>query len=155
MKPESFDALTKWLATRESRRRALQQIGGSLGGGALAGLVPADQTDKCAIFCAEVFGVSLATVTCTAQAALHTGLCYSCGPASPGGGVAPAAICCTRNAHGFCTSTKSATCCGSGQTCQSGTCVSPTTTTTRAPGQTTTTTMGPPTTPRSPQISLW
>jgi len=40
MKPKTFDALTKILATSESRRHALQKILGVLGGGSLATLLP-------------------------------------------------------------------------------------------------------------------
>ena len=142
MKPESFDAFTKWLATSESRRKALRQIGGSLGGGALAaalfpGLALADNS-ACAHFCASVFGADTpAADQCTSDAAHGTGLCYTCGSASPGG---TKPICCPTNPDGTCSNYSSATCCSEGQVCQNGSCVTPTTTTT----------MGPPTTPGNP-----
>ncbi len=123
MKPGTFDAFTKALATPNSRRQALRRIGGILGGTALAGILPgvalADNSD-CAHFCNSVFAPGSARGQCKSDAAHGTGLCYTCGPASPGGSQA---ICCPQNADGTCTSYSSATCCGSGQTCTNGTCV--------------------------------
>jgi hypothetical protein len=40
MKPKTFDAFTKALATPESRRSALQKVLGMLGAGSLAALLP-------------------------------------------------------------------------------------------------------------------
>ncbi len=139
MEPSRFDELTKALATATSRRQALRRIAGMLGGTVLAGLFPglalADNS-ACAHFCADVFGADTpAAGQCTSDAAHHKGLCYSCGPASPGG---TKPICCPENSSGYCTNYSSAICCTSGQTCQNGQCVNPTTTTT------TTTTTKPP-----------
>src|SRR5438105_3231045 len=129
MKPSIFDEVTKAMATAPTRREALRRIGGILGGTALAGLFPGLALAKnktCAQFCASVFGDNTpADEQCAADAAHHTGLCYSCGPASPGG---EKHICCPQNPDGTCTSYSSATCCSGGQTCQGGTCVTPTTT---------------------------
>ncbi|HJT59484.1 MAG TPA: hypothetical protein VJ761_23450 [Ktedonobacteraceae bacterium] len=126
MESNIFDEVTKALATSTSRRQALRRIGGILGGTALAGLFPglalADNSG-CAHFCTSVFGGDTpAQAQCASDAAHHTGLCYSCGPASPGG---TKPICCTKNGSGFCTSYSSATCCSGGQVCQNGTCVTP------------------------------
>ncbi len=77
----------------------------------------------CAQWCAAVFGDNTpADEQCSAAAAHHTGLCYSCGPQSSGGGVAPSSICCTRNSSGYCSSYSNATCCGSSATCLGGSC---------------------------------
>src|SRR5947208_3338442 len=125
MESNIFDEVTKAIATATSRRQALRRIAGIVGGTALAGLFPglalADNS-ACAHFCASVFGADTpAASQCTSDAAHHTGLCYTCGPASPGG---TQPICCPQNPDGTCTSYSSATCCGSGQTCQNGACVS-------------------------------
>src|SRR5262245_32752409 len=130
MDPAKFDELTKVLATASSRRQALRRIGGILGGTALAGLFPgvalADNS-ACAHCCSTVFGGDTpAQAQCTSDAAHHTGLCYTCGPASPGG---TQPICCQENPDGTCTSYSSATCCSSDQICSNGQCVTPTTTT--------------------------
>ena len=124
MKERFFDDVTKALATPTTRRQALRRIGGILGGTALAGLFPglvlADNSG-CAHFCNAVFGGDTpASAQCATDAAHGTGLCYSCGPASPG---STQPICCPTNPNGTCTSYSSATCCGSGQTCTNGTCV--------------------------------
>ena len=123
MKESIFDDVTKALATATSRRQALRRIGGILGGTALAGLFPglalADNS-ACAHFCNSVFGPGPDRGKCKSDAAHGTGLCYTCGPASPGG---TQPICCPQNPDGTCTSYSSATCCGSGQTCTNGTCV--------------------------------
>jgi hypothetical protein len=77
---------------------------------------------SCAQFCAGVFGEGTsAHEQCAAAAAHHTGLCYTCGPASPGG---TSPICCPQTSSGVYTSYSAATCCSSGQTCQNGTCTS-------------------------------
>ena len=125
MEPSKFDELTKAIATATTRRQALRRIGGILGGTALAGLFPglalADNS-ACAHFCVAVFGDDTpAAIQCATDAAHHTGLCYSCGPASPGG---TQPICCPQNPNGTCASYSSATCCSGGQFCQNGTCVS-------------------------------
>jgi cell division septation protein DedD len=154
MEPEKFEAFTKAIATATSRRQALRRIGAMLGGTALAGLFPglakADNS-ACAHFCAKVFGADTpAAGRCTRDAAHHKGLCYTCGPASPGG---EKPICCPHHRNGTCTSYSSATCCADGQVCQNGTCVTPTTTTTAPPTTTSappTTTTVPPTTTTSP-----
>ena len=144
MESRKFDALTKAIATATSRRQALRRIGGILGGTALAGLFPGfAQVDNsaCAHFCDTVFGVDTpAASQCVSDAAHRKGLCYTCGPSSPGG---TKPICCSQNPDGTCTGYSSATCCSGGQVCQNGTCVSPTTTTI-AP---TTTTIAPTTIP--------
>jgi len=128
-----FDELTKALATPTSRRQTLHRIGGALAGGLLATLLPEGVLAKgggnsaCAHFCAEVFGADTpAADQCTSDAAHHKGLCYTCGPASSGGGVA-SSICCSRNGSGYCSSYSSAHCpCDTSQclTCQNSTCVS-------------------------------
>jgi hypothetical protein len=122
MKETIFDELTKAIATSTSRRQAIQRIGGILGGTALAGLFPglalANNSD-CAHFCNSIFAPGPARGQCTSDAAHHTGLCYTCGPASPGG---TKPICCPENSNGQCTSYSSATCCSGGQACQNGTC---------------------------------
>src|SRR5215471_19279260 len=123
MEPSRFDELTKALATATSRRQALRRIGGILGGTALAGLFPgvalADNS-ACAHFCSTVFGGDTpAQAQCTSDAAHHTGLCYTCGPASPGG---TQPICCQENPDGTCSSYSGATCCGSSATCLNGSC---------------------------------
>jgi len=128
MEPTKFDDLTKALATSTSRRQALRRIGGFLGGTALAGLFPGlalASNSACAHFCNAVFGAGTpAASQCTSDAAHHKGLCYTCGPSSPGG---TKPICCPGNGS-HCSSYSSATCCTSGQTCQSGQCVTPCTT---------------------------
>ncbi len=138
MDPTKFDTLTKTLATPDTRRQALRRIGGALtgalvGGGALTGglrafLFPgqalaAGSNRDCALFCTAVFGPGPDRGKCLSDAAHGTGLCSTCGPASPGGGLPPQSICCSRNPSGFCSSYSSATCCGSNQTCQNGQCV--------------------------------
>ena len=124
MKENIFDELTKTMATSTSRREALRRIGGILGGAALAGLFPglalADNS-ACAHFCDSVFDPGPDRGKCKSDAAHGTGLCYTCGPASPGG---TKPICCPKNPDGTCSSYSSATCCSSGQTCTNGTCVS-------------------------------
>lgn len=108
MDPLKFDELTKVLATSTSRRQALKTIaattlGGILGLGGLGTAFAKNMT--CAQWCAAVFGDNTpADEQCSADAAHHRGLCYSCGPASPNGGVAPSSICCARNSSGYCSS---------------------------------------------------
>jgi hypothetical protein len=130
-----FDDLTKALATPSSRRQALQRIGGMLTGAIVAtwpfGHALADNSD-CAHFCNSVFDPGPARGQCKSDAAHGTGLCFTCGPASPGG---TQPICCPQNSDGTCTSYSSATCCSDGQVCQDGMCVTPTTTTTPPPCQ--------------------
>ena len=88
MKPNIFDDMTKAIATATTRRQALRRIAGILGGTALAGLFPglalADNSD-CAHFCNSVFDPGPDRGQCKSDAAHGTGLCYTCGPASPGG----------------------------------------------------------------------
>ena len=124
MEPSKFNELTKAFATTTTRREALWRIGGILGGTALAGLFPGlalASNKTCAQFCESVFGMNTpAEEQCVADATHHKGLCYTCGPASPGG---TKPICCPQNPDGTCTSYSSATCCGSGQTCTNGACV--------------------------------
>jgi hypothetical protein len=136
-----FDELTKALATATTRRQALRRVGGILGGSALTGLFPglaqAHGADPCIRFCLSVFGEDLQTVECIVDAIFHKGLCYTCGPRSPGG---TKPICCTRNSHGKCSSYHRTTCCASGETCQNGQCVTPTTTTSTTTTTTSTTT---------------
>jgi len=124
MDPRKFEAFTKALATPNSRRQALRRIGGILGGTALAGLLPevalADNS-ACAHFCNSVFGGDTpAADQCAHDAAHHTGLCYTCGPASPGG---TQPICCPENPNGTCTSYSSATCCTIEEVCFQGSCL--------------------------------
>ena len=123
MEPSRFDELTKALATTTSRRQALKTIAAAtigsllgLGGGDLAFA----KNKTCAQWCASVFGDNTAAdEQCAADAAHHTGLCYTCGPASPGG---TQSICCPQNSDGTCTSYSSATCCGRSATCLNGSC---------------------------------
>lgn len=124
-----FDELTKTLAGSTTRRQALRAVTlaavGGLVGVRVTGTAYAANS-ACAKFCASVFGDNTpADEQCAADAAHGRGLCYSCGPASPGGGVTPAAICCTRTSSGYCASYTTAACCPSGQTCQNGTCITP------------------------------
>ena len=147
MKRSTFDDLTKAVATSNSRRQALRRIvgilfGGTVGGVALAELTPgvalaAGGNSDCAHFCNAVFAPGSARGQCKDDAAHGTGLCYTCGPKSPGGSQP---ICCPEDSNGQCTSYSSATCCSGEQICQNGTCVAPTTTTTTTPTTTTTTT---------------
>jgi hypothetical protein len=74
----------------------------------------------CAHFCNSVFGPGPERGRCKSDAAHHTGLCYTCGPASPHG---TQPICCTKNSNGTCTSYSSATCCSGGKVCTGGICV--------------------------------
>src|SRR6266571_8124362 len=130
MKPGTFDDLTRTVASTTSRRGAFWRIarmvvGGTVGGAALAGLSPrvalADSGNSdCAHFCNAVFAPGDARGQCKDDAAHGTGLCFTCGPKSTGGSQP---ICCPTDSGGQCTSYSSATCCGSGQSCQSGTCV--------------------------------
>lgn len=130
MKSGTFDTLTKAVATSTSRRQALRRIagilaGGTLGGAALAELSPGvalagGGNSDCAHFCNAIFAPGSDRGQCKSDAAHGTGLCYSCGPKSSGGSQP---ICCSQNSNGQCTSYSSATCCSSGQTCTSGTCV--------------------------------
>jgi hypothetical protein len=110
----NFDDLAKKLSATTSRRDAVRLVGGTLTAGALAALLPGRAraagggNSACAHFCASVFGADTpAAAQCTSDAALHTGLCYTCGPASPGGS---RPICCPTNPDGTCTSYSSATC---------------------------------------------
>jgi hypothetical protein len=149
MDSSRIDDLTKALATATSRRQALKAlaattIGGLLGLGGIGTTFAKNST--CAQWCAQVFGDNTpADEQCAADAAHGTGLCSTCGPTSPTGGVAPSSICCTRNSSGYCSSysptlpcscnasqcltcdSSSGTCvgCPSGQTCQGGQCVTP------------------------------
>jgi hypothetical protein len=139
MDSSKFDAFTKAIATPASRRQALRRIGGGiLGGTVLAGLFPGlalAANNDCAHWCDSVFAPGPARGQCKSDAAHGVGLCYTCGPASPGG---TKTICCSENSGGHqgqCTSYSNATCCTSGQVCQNGECV--TTTTTTTPFQTT------------------
>jgi hypothetical protein len=124
VEPRRFDDLTKALATPASRRRVLRRIGGTLTGAILASLLPgrvlADNS-ACAHFCASVFGADTpAANQCISDAAHGTGLCYTCGPASPSG---TQPMCCSKNTGGTCTSYRGATCCPSGSVCSGGQCI--------------------------------
>ena len=106
-----WDELSKALASGVPRRKALRMFGSALVGAILIGgrfekaLASGGGNSACAHFCASVFGANTqAAGKCTSDAAHKRGLCYTCGPASLGGGVAPSSICCTRNASGFCPS---------------------------------------------------
>jgi hypothetical protein len=121
-----FDRLTRALATSTSRRQALRRIGGTLGGAALASwplgkaLAKGGGNSECAHFCAQIFGADTpAAGQCTSDAAHGTGLCYSCGPASPAG---TQQICCSQNADGTCSSYSGASCCTLYQFCFQGVC---------------------------------
>jgi len=72
----------------------------------------------CAQWCAAVFGANTpAAGKCTSDAAHGTGLCSSCGTATP-----PSSVCCTRNSSNNCTSYSGASCCSSSATCLNGSC---------------------------------
>jgi hypothetical protein len=132
MSPEarerSFDELARGLASGTfSRRKAIKFIAATTLGGilGLSGIGTAFAKNKtCAQWCAAVFGASTpAAGRCTSDAAHRTGLCSSCGAATP-----PSSVCCTRNSSNNCTSYSGASCpCDSGRclTCDSstGTCV--------------------------------
>jgi hypothetical protein len=131
MEPNRFDQLTKTLASSISRRQALKAITVSTVGGVIGwratGTAEAAGNSACAQWCAAVFGADTAAARrCTADAAHRnsSALCYTCGPASPGGGVAPAAICCTHTRSGYCASYTHAACCTSHQVCRNGICAS-------------------------------
>ena len=135
MESTRFDRLTKTLAGATSRRQALKALAVAAVGGAIgvrtAGTAYAAGNSNCAHFCTAVFGGdTAASAQCTADAAHRTGLCYTCGPASPTGGVLPENICCARNSDGLCASYSDAACCNTsaGQFCQNGACVTLTTT---------------------------
>ena len=135
MSERPFDSLARTLAGGASRRGVLRAIGGAVLGSLVAApaqAVLAAGNSACAHFCAAVFGADTpAAGQCTSDAAHGKGLCYTCGPASSGGGISPSSICCARNGSGVCSSYSTATCCATGQTCTSnGQCVAPTTTTT-------------------------
>jgi len=126
MNSSRFDELTKALARPTSRRQALKGALGALVGGVVATFLPGRaalaDTSACAHFCDSVFGADTpAAMQCISDAAHHKGLCFSCGPASPGG---TQSICCPTNGSGTCSSYSSATCCASGHLCCSGTCPS-------------------------------
>jgi hypothetical protein len=120
MDSSKFDAFTKALATSTSRRETFRRIGGILAGTALVGLIPgvalADNSDA-AHFCNTVFDPGSDRGKCKSDAAHRTGLYYN-----PNCGGNPQSVCCPTNPDGTCTSYSSATCCGTGQTCTSGTC---------------------------------
>jgi hypothetical protein len=132
MSPEarerSFDELARGLASGTfSRRKAIKFIAATTLGGilGLSGIGTAFAKNKtCAQWCAAVFGASTpAAGRCTSDAAHRTGLCSSCGAATP-----PSSVCCTRNSSDNCTSYSGARCpCDSSQClrCDSntGTCV--------------------------------
>lgn len=127
MEEQRFDDLTRLVAGKTSRRQVLKVlVGAALGGwfvGSDGGRVWAS-SPNCPSFCEQVFGRDTAATTqCIQDAKAGKGLCSTCGPASPGGGVASSAVCCTRNSSGHCTSYSGATCCGSTQVCSGGVCV--------------------------------
>ena len=123
MKPKTFDDLTRALAKPNSRRLTLRRLAGMLGLGTLGGAGLAELTpgvalagggnSDCAFFCNAVFAPGTARGQCKDDAAHGTGLCYTCGPKSPGGSQA---ICCPTDVNGFCTSYSTATCCSGGRT---------------------------------------
>src|SRR5206468_379691 len=89
MDHDRFDALTRALATTTTRRQFLKTLAATTLGGllGLSGLGTSLAKNKaCAQFCASVFGAHTpAAEQCTSDAAHGRGLCYTCGPASPGG----------------------------------------------------------------------
>jgi hypothetical protein len=123
MAESRFDDVARLVASSTSRRQALRVLGGAAVGAlfvrtgtAFAG----GGNSACAHFCNSVFGEGTAAQSqCASDAAHHTGLCYTCGPASPSG---TSPICCTQNSNGTCTSYGGATCCTTGQTCTNGHC---------------------------------
>lgn len=125
MKPQTFDTLTRALATPTSRRSALWRIAGLLGlgtvgGGTRAALAPgialAAGNSNAAQFCSATFAPGPDRGQCVVAAAQGGGLFASCG-----GGTQ--SVCCPTDSSGQCTSYSSAACCSSGQVCQNGACV--------------------------------
>jgi len=119
---EWFDALSKGLATGQSRRQTLRWLGSGAAGAGLSALVPghawAQGNSDCAHFCNSVFS-GAAAGQCISDGAQHKGLCYSaCGPAGSGG-----TLCGNRSSYA------STVCCATSQcqTCNaySGTCATP------------------------------
>jgi hypothetical protein len=114
MSGSNFDDLTKRLSATTSRREAMRLLGGTLAAGAFGTLLPGRAraagggNSSCAHFCESVFGENTpAAEQCASDATKKRGLCYTCGPASPGGSQP---ICCPTNPDGTCTSYSSATC---------------------------------------------
>lgn len=112
-----WDELSKALASGVSRRKALWMFGSALVGTIVMGakaLAAGGSNSACAHFCAAVFGADTpAAAQCTSDAANHTGLCYSCGPAAGSNSVPPQDICCNGvplDSSGFCPSYSAATC---------------------------------------------
>lgn len=128
MEEKRFDDLVRLVGGRTSRRQVLKALIASTIGAAFLRIDPGvalASNAACAQFCIAVFGGdTVAQSQCAAAGAHHQGLCYTCGPNSPGGGVAPSDICCDRNSSGFCSDYSSASCCGSDQICVGGTCMS-------------------------------
>lgn len=140
MEEQRFDDLARLVAQKTSRRQVLKVLAGAALGGMFANrLSPALAAGAggCATYCNQVFGEDTAATTqCIQDAKRGTGLCYTCGPASTGGGVSPSSICCTRNSSNYCTSysgSGGATCCSSSQTCTNGTCTAVCTTAYQGP----------------------
>lgn len=118
---ERFDRFTKSLANPTPRRSVLKGIVGTVVGAMVATFSPGHalaNNSACAHFCNSVFAPGSARGQCTSDAAHGTGLCYTCGPASPGG---TKPICCPEGS-GNCTNYSNTTCCSSGSLCCGGTC---------------------------------
>ncbi len=128
MEEQRFDDLVRLIGGKTSRRQVLKALLATTVGAAFLRIDPGTalaSNNACAQFCIAVFGGdTVAQSQCAAAGAHHMGLCYTCGPNSPGGGVSASDICCDRNTSGFCSSYSDASCCGSDQICLSGTCVS-------------------------------
>ena len=111
-----WDELSKALASGVPRRKILLMFGSALVGSIVMGtkaFAARGGNSACAHFCAAVFGADTqAAGQCTSDAAHHTGLCYSCGPASSNS-VPPQDICCNGvplDGNGYCSSYSAATC---------------------------------------------
>jgi hypothetical protein len=123
MEEHRFDGVARRVATSTSRRQVLTILGGAAVGTLFGTRAAFAKNTTCAQWCAATFGeTTIAAEQCAGDAAHQTGLCYSCGPQAPGGGVSPSSICCTRNSANYCASYSGASCCSGGQTCVNGQC---------------------------------
>jgi len=125
MTSERFDDVARQLATTQGSRRQLLKafVAGAVamvvaGRGRVSAQAVSTAKTTCAAFCDQVFGPGTPLAKqCRTDAESDSGLCYTCGPKSPGG---TKPICCTRNLEGFCTG--NASCCATGTTCVNGVC---------------------------------
>jgi hypothetical protein len=125
MEEQRFEELTRLIATKTSRRQVLKVLAGATVGGLVGSRlspVLAAGAGNCARYCNQIFGEDTAATTqCIRDSKRGTGLCYTCGPASTGGGTP-----CGPTSGGYYTSYSSTTCCsGSTPACSNGTCAAP------------------------------